>query len=433
MKGYREMTREELLAERKELNERYEKCKALNLTLDMTRGKPSPVQLDLSNGIYETLKDGYKTAKGQDTRNYGIADGIEEIREVFAEILGTDKDNIFMGNSSSLNQMFDAIMRAMVFGEVDSPKPWAQVEGRKWLCPAPGYDRHFRVTETMGFELIPVPMTENGPDMDIVEELVKDEKVKGIWCVPCYSNPDGIVYSEEVCDRLAKMETAAPDFRIFWDNAYVVHHLSEDRNEWGRLPDMLSLCESYGHANRVYEFASSSKITFAGGGISCFAANKDNMTYAKKYLNAQTICTNKVNQLAHARFLPDAETVYKQMMKHAEILRPKFEACHSVLNEELGSNPGNKDLWHWTDPKGGYFVSFYAMPGTATKVVSMCKEAGVALTPAGASYPYGKDPSDSNIRLAPSFPEVEDIEKAVRILSICAKITAIDKLLEDPA
>ena len=433
MKGYREMTREELLAERKELNERYEKCKALNLTLDMTRGKPSPVQLDLSNDIYETLKDGYKTAKGQDTRNYGIADGIEEIREVFAEILGTDKDNIFMGNSSSLNQMFDAIMRAMVFGEVDSPKPWAQVEGRKWLCPAPGYDRHFRVTETMGFELIPVPMTENGPDMDIVEELVNDEKVKGIWCVPCYSNPDGIVYSEEVCDRLAKMETAAPDFRIFWDNAYVVHHLSEDRNEWGRLPDMLSLCESYGHANRVYEFASSSKITFAGGGISCFAANKDNMTYTKKYLNAQTICTNKVNQLAHARFLPDAEAVYKQMMKHAEILRPKFAACHSVLNEELGGNPGNKDLWHWTDPKGGYFVSFYAMPGTATKVVSMCKEAGVALTPAGASYPYGKDPSDSNIRLAPSFPEVEDIEKAVRILSICAKITAIDKLLEDPA
>ena len=428
MKGYREMTREELLAERKELNERYEKCKALNLTLDMTRGKPSPVQLDLSNDIYDTLKDGYKNAKGQDVRNYGIADGIEDIRVVFAEILGTDKDNIFMGNSSSLNQMFDAIMRAMVFGEVDSPKPWSQVEGRKWLCPAPGYDRHFRVTETMGFELIPVPMIDNGPDMDVVEELVKDEKVKGIWCVPCYSNPDGIVYSAETCDRLAKMETAAVDFRIFWDNAYVVHHLSEDRNEWGRLPDMLSLCEKYGHANRVYEFASSSKITFAGGGISCFAANKENMAYTKKFLNAQTICTNKVNQLAHARFLPDAEAVYAHMMKHAAILRPKFEACQRVLNEELA---GNGDLWHWTDPKGGYFVSFFAMPGTATKVVSMCKEAGVALTPAGASFPYGKDPSDSNIRLAPSFPEVGDIEKAVRILSICAKITAIDKLLED--
>lgn len=427
MKGYRDMTREELLAQRQELNERYEKYKALNLTLDMTRGKPSPLQLDLSNDIYDVLNGDFKTAKGQDTRNYGIAEGIEEIRAVFGEILGTDKDNIFMGNSSSLNQMYDAIMRAMVFGEVDSPKPWAQVEGRKWLCPAPGYDRHFRVTETLGFDLIPVPITEDGPDMDIVEELVKDEKVKGIWCVPCYSNPDGIVYSEETCDRLARMETAASDFRIFWDNAYVVHHLSEDRNEWGKLPDMLSLCESYGHANRVYEFASSSKITFAGGGISCFACNKDNMTYAKKYLNTQTICTNKVNQLAHARFLPNAEAVYQHMMKHAAILRPKFEECQKVLNEELGFD----DLWHWTNPKGGYFVSFYAMPGTATKVVSMCKEAGVALTPAGASYPYGKDPQDSNIRLAPSFPVVEDIEKAIRILTICAKITAVDKLLED--
>lgn len=427
MKGYRDMTREELLAQRQELNERYEKYKALNLTLDMTRGKPSPLQLDLSNDIYDVLNGDFKTAKGQDTRNYGIAEGIEEIRAVFGEILGTDKDNIFMGNSSSLNQMYDAIMRAMVFGEVDSPKPWAQVEGRKWLCPAPGYDRHFRVTETLGFDLIPVPITEDGPDMDIVEELVKDEKVKGIWCVPCYSNPDGIVYSEETCDRLARMETAASDFRIFWDNAYVVHHLSEDRNEWGKLPDMLSLCESYGHANRVYEFASSSKITFAGGGISCFACNKDNMTYAKKYLNTQTICTNKVNQLAHARFLPNAEAVYQHMMKHAAILRPKFEECQKVLNEELGFD----DLWHWTNPKGGYFVSFYAMPGTATKVVSMCKEAGVALTPAGASYPYGKDPQDSNIRLAPSFPVAEDIEKAIRILTICAKITAVDKLLED--
>ena len=428
MKGYRGMTREELLAERKELNERYEKCKALNLTLDMTRGKPSPAQLDLSNDIYDTLKTGYLDNAGQDTRNYGVAPGIAEIREVFADIIGTDKENVFMGNSSSLNQMFDAVMRAMVFGEVDSPKPWSQVEGRKWLCPTPGYDRHFRVTETMGFELVAVPMTDNGPDMDIVEELVKDEKVKGIWCVPCYSNPDGVVYSEETCERLAKMETGAVDFRIFWDNAYVVHHLSEDRNEWGKLPDMLSLCEKAGHANRVYEFASSSKITFAGGGISCFAANKENMAYTKKFLNAQTICTNKVNQLAHAKFLPSAEAVYRHMMKHAEILRPKFEACQRVLNEELG---GNKDLWHWTDPKGGYFVSFYAMPGTATKIVTMCKDAGVALTPAGASFPYGKDPQDTNIRLAPSFPVVEDIEKAVRILSICAKITAIDKLLEE--
>ena len=430
MKGYREMTKEELIKAREELNERYEKYKALNLTLDMTRGKPSPVQLDLSNDIYDTLKDGYKTLDGQDTRNYGIAPGIDDIRAIFADLLGTEKDNIFMGNSSSLNQMYDALMRSMVFGEVDSPKPWSQVEGRKWLCPAPGYDRHFRVTETLGFELIAVPMTENGPDMDVVEELVKDENVKGIWCVPCYSNPDGVVYSEETCNRLAQMKTAAPDSRIFWDNAYVVHHLYEDRSTWGQLPDMLSLCEKYGNANRVYEFASSSKITFAGAGISCFAANKDNMTWAKKFLNAQAICTNKVNQLAHTRFLPDKEAVFAHMMKHAAILRPKFEKCIEVLTEELGTA---KDLWTWTEPKGGYFVSFYAYPGTATKIVSMCKEAGVALTPAGASYPYGKDPKDSNIRLAPSFPGIEDIEKAVRILTICAKITAIDKLLEELA
>lgn len=429
MKGYREMTKEELIKECEALTKRYEDFKALNLTLDMTRGKPAPLQLDLSNDIYDTLKDGFKTSKNEDTRNYGIAPGIDEIREIFADILGTDKENIFTGNSSSLNQMFDTIMRSMVFGEVDSPKPWAQVEGKKWLCPAPGYDRHFRVTETLGFELIPVPMNEDGPDMDVVEELVKDENVKGIWCVPCYSNPDGVVYSEEVCNRLAKMETKAPDFRIFWDNAYVVHHLTEDRSLWGSLPDMLSLCESYGNANRVYEFASTSKITFAGAGISCFAANKDNMNWAKKYLNTQAICTNKVNQLAHVRFLPNKEAVLEHMMKHAAILRPKFEACHSVLNEELGFD----NLWHWTDPKGGYFVSFYAYPGTATKIVSMCKEAGVALTPAGASFPYGKDPSDSNIRLAPSFPVVEDIEKAVRILSICAKITAVEKMLEELA
>lgn len=430
MKAYREMTKEELVSERNALVERYEKCKALGLKLDMTRGKPSPNQLDLSNDIYECLDDGFKTLDGQDTRNYGIASGIEEIRALFAEILGTDKDNIFMGNSSSLNQMFDALMRSMVFGEVDSPKPWSQVEGRKWLCPAPGYDRHFRVTETLGFELIPVPMTENGPDMDMVEELVKDEKVKGIWCVPCYSNPDGYVYSEETCRRLAEMETAAVDFRIFWDNAYVVHHLAEDRNEWGMVPDILSLCEKAGHANRAYEFASSSKITFAGGGISCFAANKASMAYAKKIMDAQTICTNKVNQLAHARYLPNKEAVLEHMMKHAALLRPKFKACLSVLNEELGFD---KSLWNWTEPKGGYFVSFYAFPGTAKKIVAMCKDAGVALTPAGASYPYGIDPKDSNIRLSPSFPVVDDIEKAVKILTICARITAAEKLLEEMA
>ncbi|MCR4688563.1 MAG: aminotransferase class I/II-fold pyridoxal phosphate-dependent enzyme [Saccharofermentans sp.] len=427
MKSYKEMSAQELEQQRQELMKLYEEYKAMDLSLDMTRGKPSPEQLDMTNHMYDSLSDsGFKSCKNEDVRNYGVPAGIEDIRKVFGDILGTDKDNIFMGNSSSLNQMFDGIMRAMVFGEVDSPKPWAQVEGRKWLCPAPGYDRHFRVTEKLGFELIAVPMTDNGPDMDEVEELVKDEKVLGIWCVPCYSNPDGIVYSEDTCKRLANMKTGAKDFRIFWDNAYVVHHLAEDENEWGTIPDMLSLCLEAGNANRVYEFASSSKITFAGGGISCFATNKDNMDYAKKILSVQAICTNKVNQLAHARFLPDLAAVKEHMKKHAAILRPKFAAVSGVLTEELGE----QDLWHWTDPKGGYFINFYCMPGTATNIVSMCKEAGVALTPAGASFPYGKDPDDQSIRLSPSFPPVEDLLKATKILTICAKITAIDKLLE---
>ena len=428
MKSYREMTADELKQERELLVKRYEEYKAMSLSLNMTRGVPSTQQLDLASDMYDGLSDsGFLSVNGQDVRNYGVPAGIDDIRKVFAEILGTDIDNIFMGNSSSLNQMFDALMRSMVFGEIESEKPWYEVEGRKWLCPAPGYDRHFRVTETLGFELIPVPMTENGPDMDVVEELVKDPKVLGIWCVPCYSNPDGIVYSEETCRRLASMKTAAPDFRIMWDNAYVVHHITDNDSERGHVPDILSLCAEAGNPNRPYEFASSSKVTFAGGGISCFATNADNMARAKKYLGVQAICTNKVNQLAHAKFLPDAEAVDKHMRKHAEILRPKFGAVQKVLNEELGGS----DLWHWTDPKGGYFVSFYAFPGTATKVVAMCKEAGVALTPAGASYPYGKDPYDSNIRLCPSFPPVENIIKAVSILSVCAKITAIDKLLEE--
>ena len=429
MKSYREMPAEELVKEKEQLIARYEEYKNMALSLNMTRGVPSTEQLDLASDMYDELSSsGFLSEKGQDVRNYGVPCGIDDVRKVFAEILGTDMENVFMGNSSSLNQMFDALMRSMVFGEIESEKPWYEVEGRKWLCPAPGYDRHFRVTETLGFELIAVPMTENGPDMDVVEELVKDPKVLGIWCVPCYSNPDGIVYSEETCRRLASMKTAAPDFRIMWDNAYVVHHITENDSEKGRIPDILSLCAEAGYPNRPYEFASSSKVTFAGGGISCFAANPDNMARAKKYLSVQAICTNKVNQLAHARYLPDKEAVEQHMKKHAEILRPKFAAVQDTLNKELGAN---KDLYHWTDPKGGYFVSFYAYPGTATKIVSMCKDAGVALTPAGASFPYGKDPDDSNIRLCPSFPPVENIIKAVSILSVCAKITAIEKLLEE--
>lgn len=426
MKKFEEMTREELSCLRQDLAKQYEDYKAMNLSLDMTRGKPAPEQLDLTNDIYESLsKTGYKTASGVDTRNYSSPAGIEEMRKTFGDILGTDKDNVFLGNSSSLNMMFDNLMRAMVFGEPDSDCPWYEIKGRKWLCPAPGYDRHFRVTETLGFELITVPMTDEGPDMDVVEELVKDPLVLGMWIVPVYSNPDGIVCSEEVCRRIANMKTAAPDFRLYWDNAYVVHHLYRD--SVGKVPDMLALCEEAGNPNRVYEFASTSKITFAGAGISCLACNKENMAQVKKISGVQTICSNKVNQLAHANLLPDMEAVDRQMRKQADLIRPKFDAALSVLNEDLKG----AGFARWTDPLGGYFISLYVMPGTAAATVKLCKECGVALTNAGATYPYGIDPTDSNIRLAPTFPSAEDIGKATRILAICAKITAIDKLLED--
>ena len=427
MKSYYEMNADELRLEREQLQKKYDQYANMGLSLDMTRGKPSPEQLDLSNELYTDLsKDGFKSLDGTDTRNYSTPAGIKDARELFAQILGTSSDNIFLGNSSSLNQMFDSIMRATVFGEHDSDKPWGQIEGRKWLCPAPGYDRHFRVTQTLGFELITVPMTADGPDMDIVEELVKDEKVLGIWCNPVYSNPDGFVYSEETCRRLASMKTGAKDFRIYWDNAYVIHHLTANEAEQGRVPDILALCEEYGNPSRVYEFASSSKVTFAGAGISCFAANKENMDYAKKIMAVQTICNNKVNQLAHARFLPDLIAVKAHMEKHASILRPKFGKTIEVLESEL--KPAG--IASWNNPKGGYFVSLFVMKGTADKVVKMCKEIGVALTPAGATYPYGKDPDDSNIRIAPSFPSVSDIDTAVNVLAVCAKIAAIDKLLE---
>ena len=430
MKSYKSMSSAELESELNALRQRYEDYKAMGLKINMMRGQPSPEQLDLSNHLFDGIADsGYKAQDGSDVRNYGNPAGLSEARKVFADIIGTEADNLFLGNSSSLNMMFDTLMRAMVFGEIDSDKPWSQIEGRKWLCPAPGYDRHFRVTETLGFELITVPMTENGPDMDIVEKLVaEDDKILGIWNVPVYTNPEGVVYSEETCRRMASMKTAAKDFRIMWDNAYVCHHLFDDESERGKVPDMLKLCADAGYPNRVYEFASSSKVTFAGGGLSCFAANSENLARAKKYMGVQSICSNKVNQYAHVRFLPTAEAVDEIMRKHAAILRPKFKTVIDILTEEFDSNT---DVCRWTNPKGGYFVSFYALPGTAGKTVAMCADAGVSLTPAGASYPYGKDPDDTNIRLAPSFPQPSEIEKAIRILSVCAKITAVEKLLEE--
>ena len=427
MKSYKEMSKEELLEQKAELEKRVEEFKAMNLSLNMTRGKPAPNQLDMSNHMYDSLSsEGFKAEDGSDTRNYGVATGLPEVKKLFAEVIGArNADNIFIGNGSSLNLMFDTIMRAMVWGEHDSPKPWAQVEGRKWLCPVPGYDRHFKVTETCGFELIPVPLKEDGPDMDIVEELVKDPKVLGMWNVPCYTNPDGYVYSEEVCRRLASMKTAAPDFRLFWDNAYCVHHLYTDESKQGRIPDILGLCEDAGNPSRVYEFASSSKVTFASAGISCLAANEENYKYAIKLIGVQTIGSNKVNQLAHIKAIPSLDALKAHMAKHADILRPKFELTLDILDKELTGTGAAS----WHKPLGGYFISVYTLPGTAKAVVAKCKELGVAFTPAGATYPYGNDPEDSNIRVAPSFPSIEDINKAVEVFAVCVKLSAVEKLL----
>jgi len=426
MKSFKEMSREELLSQKAELEKRVEEFKAMNLSLNMTRGKPSPEQLDMSNHMFDSLSEkGFKAEDGTDTRNYGLASGLAEVKKLFADVLDTSADNIYIGNGSSLNLMFDTVMRAMVWGEHDSPKPWAQVEGRKWLCPVPGYDRHFKVTETCGFELIPVPLKEDGPDMDIVEELVKDPKVLGMWNVPCYTNPDGYVYSEEVCRRLASMKTAAPDFRLFWDNAYCVHHLYKEEDKQGRIPDILGLCKEAGNPSRVYEFASSSKVTFASSGVSCIACNEENYKHAVKYINVQTIGANKINQLAHIKFIPDLDALKAHMSRHADILRPKFELTNEILERELAGT----DAATWHKPQGGYFLSVFTLPGTAKDVVARCNELGVAFTPAGATYPYGIDPDDSNIRVAPSFPSLEDINKAVEVFAVCVKLSAVEKLL----
>ena len=426
MKSYAEFSREELITEKEALLKSFSDLKALNLALDMTRGKPSSAQLEMSSHMFDDLsKEGFKSLEGKDCRNYGALEGLKEARELFAEILGIDESMIQLGNSSSLTQMFDTLMRAMVFGELNSEKPWGLIEGRKWLCPAPGYDRHFRITEKLGFELIAVPMKADGPDMDIVEQLAaEDGKILGMWCNPVYSNPDGIVYSEEVCRRIASMKTAAKDFRVYWDNAYVVHHLYEE--ELG-CPEIFSLAKEFGNELRFYEFASTSKISFAGSGLSCMAMCSENLAYAKKILGAQSICTNLVNQLVHTRAFKNKAELCRRMKQHAEILRPKFLKVDEILKRELEGTGAAR----WTEPKGGYFISAYVMPGTAKRVVALCKELGVALTPAGASYPYGKDPEDSNIRLAPSMPDLDSIEKATEVFALCVKLAAVEKLCED--
>lgn len=427
MKAYKDLSKEELLTLQKQLNKEYEEAKAKGLKLDMSRGKPAASQLDMEMDFMNVLNADsiLKTEAGVDCRNYGIMDGIPEARKLIGDVLGVPADNVIVFGNASLNIMYDTVARSEIFG-VMGETPWCKLDKVKFLCPVPGYDRHFAITEQFGIEMINVPMTEDGPDMDMVEELVNtDPAVKGIWCVPKYSNPQGYTYSDETVKRFAALKPAAKDFRIYWDNAYAIHDLYEEKKD--TLLDIISECEKAGNPDMVYEFCSTSKVTFPGSGIAALAASKANLDFIKKFMTIQTIGYDKVNQLRHVRYFKDAEGMKAHMMKHAAIMRPKFEAVFHVLESELNG----LGIGSWTEPKGGYFISFDALEGCAKKIVEKCKEAGVVLTGAGATYPYKKDPKDSNIRLAPSFPTPEELAMATDLFVLCVKIVSVEKLLKE--
>jgi len=424
MTDFNKMDSNELSEMLTQLKGRYAGFQKMNLKLDMTRGKPCAEQLELSNGMFECLrKNDYKTADGFDCRNYGIVDGIPEAKELFSELLGVSAKEIIIGGNSSLNMMYDAIVRALVLGVYGGKAPWSMQRPVKFLCPSPGYDRHFAICEQLGIEMVTIEMKNDGPDMDTVELLSgSDEAIKGIICVPKYSNPDGITYSDEVVERLAKMKTKAEDFRIIWDNAYAVHHLYDTPDE---LKDILKACKEAGNPDRVFIFSSTSKITFPGAGVAIMAASENNINLIKKQITIQTIGPDKLNQLRHVKFLESVEKIENHMKKHAEILRPKFEAVFEILEKELGE----KNIACWNKPRGGYFISFNTMDGCAKAVVQMAADAGIALTKAGATYPYGNDPRDRNIRIAPTFPPLEELKKAVEIFCVCVQIVSINKIL----
>ena len=426
MKSYKELTKEELVELREKLEKEYKDAASKGLKLDMSRGKPSVAQLDLSKDMLDVITSDseMKTENGFDVRNYGVLDGIPEAKKIMADILGVSTDNVIVCGNASLNIMYDTISRAMVFGILGST-PWSKLDKVKFLCPAPGYDRHFAITELFGIEMITIPMTSEGPDMDLVEKYVNsDESVKGIWCVPKYSNPQGVTYSDEVVKRFAALKPAAKDFRIFWDNAYAIHDLYEDDKD--ELLEIFSECEKNGNENMVYEFCSTSKVSFAGGGISAIAASKENIESIKQYLTIQTIGYDKINQLRHVRYFKDADGIYEHMKKHAALLRPKFEAVINAFEKQLSG----LEIGSWISPKGGYFISFETLEGCAKAVVAKCKEAGVTLTNAGATYPYKNDPKDSNIRIAPSFPTEEEMKQATELFILCVKLVSVEKLLE---
>ena len=427
MTPYTQTATEELKEHLASLKSVYKEYQGMNLQLNMARGKPSNDQLDLSMGMMDILssEDDLTCEDGTDCRNYGVLDGIGEAKQLLGDMMEVPAENIIIYGNSSLNVMYDTVSRSMTHGVMGNT-PWCKLDKVKFLCPVPGYDRHFAITQYFGIEMIPIPMTEDGPDMDLVEKYVsEDETVKGIWCVPKYSNPQGYSYSDETVRRFANLKPKAKDFRIYWDNAYTIHHLYDDDRDV--LLEILDECRKAGSPDMVYKFASTSKISFPGSGIAAIAASLNNLTDIKKQLGMQTIGHDKVNQLRHVRFFGDMNGMTEHMRKHAEILRPKFETVIEILERELGG----LGIGSWTKPKGGYFISFDSLPGCAKDIVARCKKAGVVMTGAGATYPYGIDPQDSNIRIAPSYPPLADLKVATELFSLCVKIVSIQKILAD--
>lgn len=427
MKAYEKMSAEELEQLIRELKKEYERYQAMEMSLDMSRGKPCKEQLDLSMGLMDALNSDADMfcEDGTDCRNYGVLNGIAEAKVLISDMMENNPDNIIIYGNSSLNVMYDSISRSMTHGVMGNV-PWCRLDKVKWLCPVPGYDRHFSITEYFGIEMIPVPMTPSGPDMALVERLVReDESIKGIWCVPKYSNPQGYSYSDETVRRFARLQPAAKDFRIYWDNAYGVHHLYDREQDY--LIEILAECKRAGNPDLVYKFSSTSKITFPGSGIAAIAASSNNLEDIQRQLRYQTIGHDKVNQLRHVRFFEDIHNMIEHMRKHADILRPKFETVETILEKNLGG----LGIGSWTKPKGGYFISFDTMEGCAKEVAAKCKKAGVKLTPAGATYPYGKDPRDSNIRIAPTYPPIEDLRTASQLFCLCVKLVSAQHLLKE--
>lgn len=426
MKAYKHLSREELLALQQELQASYAKIKEEGINLDMSRGKPGADQLDLSAGMLDVLNSSssFKGVQGFDLRNYGILDGITEAKELFANLMNAPVDHVLIYGNSSLNIMYDLISRAMIHG-IGGNTPWCKQENIKFLCPVPGYDRHFAITESFGIEMITVPMDENGPDMDIVEKYVNnDASVKGIWCVPKYANPNGVVYSDEVVKRFAALKPAASDFRIFWDNAYAIHHLYPENK--AEILNIVTECEKAGNPDLYYELCSTSKVTFPGAGVAALISSPANLAEFKKSMTIQTIGHDKLNEMRHVLFFKNADGVHAHMEKHAAILRPKFEAVLNTLEAELGG----LEIGSWMKPIGGYFIAFDTLEGCAKRVVALCKEAGVVMTPAGSTYPYMNDPQDTSIRIAPTLPTSDELKKACEVFVLCVKLASVEKYLK---